>query len=317
MKHWYIMESTTNKFSHNLLTWYDKNQRDLPWRKNNPPYEIVVSEIMLQQTNVPKVIEKFKEFLTLFPTIQNLAAAEKSQVIQSWSGLGYNRRALMLHKFGQEIVNYHQGIIPQTTKELIALPGIGPYTAGAIASFAFNKPEPAVDVNLRRTYMRYFHGQDQALPMNKLEEAELYTLIKSSIPKDKSSLLHNALMDFGSLICKAKNPSCESCFQSKECKFAPLYKQHGQKALFVKEKKQEPGISENGKHIPNRIFRGRIVEFIRNNPGTIEIQILGEKIKKDFTNEQEWLLTLITKLEKDGFITKEINEKHIELQLSN
>ncbi|NQV92029.1 A/G-specific adenine glycosylase, partial [Candidatus Woesearchaeota archaeon] len=179
------MGSTTLNFSHNLLTWYDKNQRDLPWRKNNPPYEIVVSEIMLQQTNVPKVIEKFKEFLIIFPTIQDLAFADKSEVIQSWSGLGYNRRALMLHKFAQEIVTNHKGIIPKTAEELIKLPGIGPYTSGAIASFAFNKPEPAVDVNLRRTYIRYFHGQDQALPMGKQEEAELYTLIKSSIPKNK------------------------------------------------------------------------------------------------------------------------------------
>jgi A/G-specific adenine glycosylase len=311
------MESTTFNFSNNLLTWYNKNQRDLPWRKNNPPYEIVVSEIMLQQTNVPKVIEKFKEFLRLFPTIKSLAAAEKSQVIQSWSGLGYNRRALMLHKFAQEIVINYNSIVPSTAEELIKLPGIGPYTAGAIASFAFNKPEPAVDVNLRRTYMRYFHGQDQALPMGKKEEVELFSLIKSSIPENKSSLLHNALMDFGSLICKAKNPSCESCFQNKDCKFAPKYKSHGQQALFVKEKKQEQGIEENGKHVPNRIFRGRIVEWVRNNQGTIELKELGRRIKKDFTDEEGWLLKLISALEKDGFITKEIQGDQITLHLSN
>ena len=311
------MEAIILNFSQNLLSWYDKNQRDLPWRKNNPPYEIVVSEIMLQQTNVPKVIEKFKEFLTLFPTIQDLAQANKSHVIQAWSGLGYNKRALMLHKFAQVIVEEFNCKIPETVEELIKLPGIGPYASGAIASFAFNKPEPAVDVNLRRTYMRYFHGQDQALPMGKKEEAELYDLIKSSIPKNKSSLLHNALMDFGSSICTAKNPSCDSCFQSKECKFAPLYKTHGQEALFIKEKKLEQGMQENGKHIPNRIFRGRIVEFIRNNPGQIDIKKLGEHIKKDFTNEQEWLLMLIDKLEKDGFITKESEGNKIKLHLSD
>ena len=304
-------------FTLKIIDWYSSHQRPLPWRQNPTPYHVLISEIMLQQTQVPRVIEKFQEFTTKFPTIFDLANAPTADVIQSWSGLGYNRRALLLHKFAQEVVKKYNGIIPNSAMELIKLPGIGPYTAGAIASFAYNQPEPAIDVNVRRIYMRFFEGKDQGLPMGKKEEQELYGLIKSTIPNGKSSELHNALMDFGSLVCTRDNPECSNCPLQKSCKFFPLYNVKKEKALFVMEKKEEKGVYENGRFIPNRIFRGKIVEFVRGNGGKeILIQELGKKVKKDYIEENEkWLLDLIEKLNHENLIDYKIKARKIKLVL--
>lgn len=307
------------KFATKILKWYATNKRDLPWREDGiEPYKVVVSEIMLQQTQVPRVIEKYHEFLGLFPTIFDLAKASKSDVIASWSGLGYNRRALMLHAFAQEVVQKYNGEIPSSPDKLIELPGIGPYAAGSIVSFAFNKPEPAIDVNIRRIYHRYFDGRDQGLPGSSIEERALYVLIKDSIPTNKSCDLHNALMDFGSSVCMRNSPSCSTCVLSSSCKFAPLYKESGSKALFVMEKKKEKGVSENGKHIPNRIFRGRIVEFVRKNAGVVKIGDLGNAVKKDYTtSDKDWLVWLCTRLQKDGMISCRISGDDITLGLAD
>lgn len=304
-------------FALKIIDWYSSHQRSLPWRQNPTPYHVLISEIMLQQTQVPRVIEKFNEFTAQFPTLQDLANAPTADVIQSWSGLGYNRRALLLHKFAQEVVKKYNGIIPNSAMELIKLPGIGPYTAGAIASFAYNKPEPAIDVNIRRIYLRYFHGKDQGLPMGKKEEQELYQLAKSTIPEGKSAQFHNALMDFGSLVCTRDAPLCAQCPLQKSCHFFPLYTKKKEKVLFVMEKREEKGVFENGRFIPNRIFRGRIVEWVRKNQGKlILIQELGKKVKKDYTAEEEkWLLDLIEKLNHENLIDYKIKARKIKLVL--
>jgi A/G-specific adenine glycosylase len=304
-------------FSHKILDWYSTEARDLPWRKpNNTPYKVVLSEFMLQQTQVPRVIEKFHEFLRLFPTIQDLAKAPQADVIKAWSGLGYNRRALLLHKFAQAVCG-QSGIIPSDTEELIKLPGIGPYTSGSIASFAFNKSSPAIDVNVRRIYLRYFRGKDQGLPGNKEEEKAVYNLVLQSIPEGKSCDLHNALMDFGSSTCTRNNPQCGDCFLSSSCKFAPLYEKD-KKVMYVMEKKKEKGVSEFGKHVPNRIFRGRIVEWVRQNEGKeISLRDLGNDIKKDYGDEKEWLLMLIDNLQRDNLINFELKKETIIMKIAN
>src|SRR3989344_778504 len=304
-------------FSEKLLSWYSQHKRDLPWRTNHSPYYILVSEFMLQQTQVPRVVEKFKEFLGRFPTFQDLAKASTAEVIESWSGLGYNRRALLLHKFAQEVCEKHDGEIPQRKEQLQELPGIGPYTTGAILSFAYNLPEPAIDVNVRRIYLRFFQGKDQGLPMGKKEEQELYQLAKRSIPENKSKDFHSALMDFGSSVCTRNNPSCNQCPLQKSCTFFPLYKNDKENSLFVMERKKEQGITENGKHIPNRIFRGRIVEFARKNKEKeLLIEELGKVIKKDYKiQDEEWLLSLLKKLQEDGLLNYLINGTNITLSL--
>jgi len=305
-------------FSNKILDWYLINGRDLPWRKpHNTPYRVVVSEFMLQQTQVPRVIEKFHEFLTLFPTIQDLAKASKADVIKAWSGLGYNRRALLLHKFAQVVCQDYNGIIPNNTNELIQLPGIGPYTSGSIVSFAFNQPSPAIDVNVRRIYLRFFEGKDQGLPGSKKEEQKLYELVQKTIPEGESCDLHNALMDFGSSICTRNNPNCENCFLSSSCKFAPLY-QKDKKVMYVMEKKKEKGVIELGKHVPNRIFRGRIVEWVRQNEKKeVKVSDLGNIIKKDYDHEKDWLLMLIENLQKDNLINFELKKETVIMEIAN
>ena len=307
-----------NHFSTRILDWYAQNKRDLPWRKENlDPYHIVISEIMLQQTQVSKVIEKFKEFTSLFPTIHDLAKAQSAEVIQAWQGLGYNRRAILLHQFAQEICKKYEGNIPQSSDALIKLPGIGPYTAGAISSFAFNRPEPAIDVNVRRIFLRFFKAKDQGLPQTKTEEKKLSELVKECIPENRSRDFHNALMDFGLLICLREKPLCLECPLKQSCSFFPLYQKQKEKVLFVAEKKKEIGMTENGKHVPNRIFRGRIVEFVRQNQEKeILFSTLGNYIKKDFkAEEQRWLQELCHKLQKEGLIKFKLMEENITLSL--
>lgn len=305
------------KFSEILLRWYEMNHRNLPWRDTPTPYQVLISEIMLQQTQVPRVIEKFKEFSTQFPAIQDLAKASTADIIKAWSGLGYNRRALLLHKFAKEVCEKYNGKIPDSAQILRTLPGIGPYTAGAIASFAYNKPEPAIDVNVRRIYLRYFHGKDQGLPMRKKEEQELHELAKSTIPEGKSAQFHNALMDFGSLVCTRDTPRCAQCPLKNGCQFFPLYKKKKEKVLFVMEKKEEQGVYENGRFIPNRIFRGRIVEFVRKNKRKeMLMEELGKSIKKDYSeNEKEWLLMLCQKLQEDKLLSYSMVGEKIKVSL--
>ncbi len=305
-------------FNQKLLSWYARNKRSLPWRHHPTPYHVLVSEIMLQQTPVSRVLVKFKEFTEKFPTLPDLARASRAEVIQAWSGMGYNRRALLLHKFAQVVIKKKGGIIPYSPETLRTLPGIGPYTAGAIASFAYNQPEPAIDVNVRRIYMRFFHGKDQGLPMGKKEEQQLYQLVKKSIPLRKSNLLHNALMDFGSLVCTRDTPQCGRCPLQSTCAFYPLYQQRGEKILFPPRKRQEPGVYENGKFVPNRIFRGRLVEWVRKNEKKgIPLMKLGKAIKEDFKGaDKEWILSRCEQLRKDRLVNYHLTKKNINLELA-
>lgn len=306
-----------SEFSDLLLQWYSTNKRDLPWRKTADPYHIVVSEFMLQQTQVSRVIEKYHEFLTQFPTIQLLAAASSADVIKAWSGLGYNRRALLLHRFAQEVVTKYNGIIPPSAVELHSQSGVGAYMAGSIASFAFNLPVPAVDVNVRRIFWRYFRGKDQGAPSGKKEEEKLFSLVKEHIPENKSSDFHNALMDFASLVCTRDAPHCSSCPLRSSCAFASLYETQKEKVLYVMEKKKEKGVYENGKFIPNRIFRGRIVEFVRKNDHCrISLDVFGRMIKEDFLiQEKDWLLQLCKALQNDHLLSFTVDGDFISLQL--
>ena len=299
-----VDEEKTRIFSDPLLIWFIVHGRVLPWRGPAVmPYEVVVSEFMLQQTQVTRVIEKYKEFLGLFPTIFDLARADASSVVLSWSGLGYNRRALLLHRFAQEVVSHFEGVVPSDSSVISTLPGVGPYMQGSILSFAFNLSEPAVDVNVRRIFLRFFSGRDVGLPLSKVEERELWSLVRECIPDGRSHDFHSALMDFGSTVCLRDRPLCMSCPLSLECKFAPLYKTDGKQLMVISKKRLEQGLAENGKHIPNRIFRGRIVEFARGNSGEIRFFDLGCAVKKDFAlSEMEWLRGLCVKLASEGLI---------------
>lgn len=166
------MTKKQKKLCSDVLFWYTKNARDLPWRKTRTPYKILVSEVMLQQTQVSRVIEKYQEFLRAFPNIKRLAEAKTSDVIRAWKGLGYNRRALFLQRTAQTVRNEFGGRFPCTLEKLKTLPGVGDYTARAVLSFAFEQPTPVLDTNHRKFYQKTFFGDNIQSDRELLEKAE-------------------------------------------------------------------------------------------------------------------------------------------------
>ncbi len=204
------------KIQSKLLQWFEKNQRDLPWRKTKDPYAIWVSEIMLQQTQVKTVIPYYHTFLKSFPTIHHLAKADLSEVLRVWEGLGYYSRARNLHKASQIVLDRFHGKIPDSMKDLLTLPGIGRSTAGAILSFAFNKESPILDSNAKRVLSRLFAVSRNSRERN--TEQSLWKISESLIPKGFSNPFNQALMDLGSMICKPKDPQCPKCPLQNLCK---------------------------------------------------------------------------------------------------
>ena len=204
------------RFQIKLLQWFEKNKRDLPWRKTKDPFAIWVSEIMLQQTQVNTVIPYYNHFLKTFPTLRDLAKANLSKVLKVWEGLGYYSRARNLHRASKVIANHSNGKIPDNLKGLLSLPGIGRYTAGAILSIAFNKTAPILDGNVKRVLSRLF-GISGDPKENKTEQS-LWQLSESLVPKGKASPFNQGLMDLGAMICAPKNPQCHKCPLCDLCK---------------------------------------------------------------------------------------------------
>jgi A/G-specific adenine glycosylase len=221
--------------TNSLLAWYDKHRRILPWRGAPDPYRVWISEIMLQQTQVDTVIPYYHRFLERFPTVEALAAASVDEVLKTWENLGYYARARHLHRAAQVIVEKYNGVIPDAWEAIIALPGIGDYTAGAILSIAFEQPLPAVDGNVRRVLSRLFAIRE---PLNEPNtQKALHGLAVSIIPKKAPGSFNQALMDLGAGICTPKSPVCADCPLRRLCKA----RQGGlQDRLPVSEKKPLP-----------------------------------------------------------------------------
>jgi A/G-specific adenine glycosylase len=195
--------SSRKMFRSRLLTWYERNRRDLPWRKDRDPYRIWLSEIMLQQTRVAAVVEHYRKFLKRFPTVQKLAGARQTSVLAAWSGLGYYRRARMLHDAAKQIVREHKGKFPGSSTDLRALPGIGRYTAAAIASIAFGEPVAVVDGNVERVLERML-GVD-------LQGEELWDAAQSLLSPKKPGDFNQAMMELGATVCLPRHPKCLAC----------------------------------------------------------------------------------------------------------
>ncbi|MBL8913383.1 MAG: A/G-specific adenine glycosylase [Archangium sp.] len=199
-----------------LLAWFDQHQRELPWRRTKDPYGVWVSEVMLQQTQVDRVIGYWSRFLERFPTVKSLAAAEVADVLSMWTGLGYYSRARNLHRAAQQIVSEHKGRVPREVKDLLELPGFGRYTAGAVASIAFDQETPIVDGNVARVLSRVFEIEGQ--PQDKVREAKLWErageLVKGARPGD----LNQALMELGATVCVPSSPLCLICPVRAKCK---------------------------------------------------------------------------------------------------
>lgn len=204
-------------FQQNLLEWYSESGRDLPWRHTSDPYQILVSEIMLHQTQVDRVLPKYLQWIQAYPSFQALAAAPLSEVEALWRPLGYNFRPIRLHKIAQRVISEFHGQLPNTLEELTAIKGIGRYTAGAILSFAFHKDAPIVDTNIRRVIQRLFNIQGNSLraPAKK----HIWHIAEAMIPQGQAYTFNQAIMDFGALVCVARNPHCQTCFMNGHCRF--------------------------------------------------------------------------------------------------
>ena len=191
-------------FQQQLLAWFDLNARDLPWRRTSDPYRIWVSEIMLQQTRVNVVLDYYSRFLTLFPTVNALAKAEESAVLAAWSGLGYYRRARMMHQAARVVVEQHHGLFPRTAAELRNLPGIGEYTSSAVASIAFGEPVAVVDGNVERVLLRVF-------PEHQKQSKWLRDRAANLVDPERPGDFNQSMMELGATVCLPQRPMCLHC----------------------------------------------------------------------------------------------------------
>jgi A/G-specific adenine glycosylase len=206
----------TSDFQKMIWKFYQQNGRhDLPWRKNTNSYAITVSEIMLQQTQVDRVIPFFKNWMRLFPNWKQLANAKQTDILRAWKGLGYNSRALRLHKLAKEVVEKYSGRLPNNRTKLEALPGIGPYTAGAIRAFVFNEPEIFIETNIRRIFIHHFFNDRQ-----NVSDTDIFEYIQKTVDLKKTREWYWALMDYGSTLAKqVPNPNRKSKHYVKQSTF--------------------------------------------------------------------------------------------------
>jgi len=219
-------------FSKQIINWYQEHQRDLPWRATTNPYQIWLSEIILQQTRVAQGMPYYQKFISKYPTVHDLANASEQEVLRLWQGLGYYSRARNLHTCAKKVANEHAGVFPDNFQALKKLKGIGEYTAAAIASFAYNETVPVVDGNVYRVLSRVFGVTDDIASAK--GQKEIKKIARQLVPEGKAYVYNQAIMEFGALQCKPQNPACLLCPLHTEC----YAFQHGQQhTLPVKEKK--------------------------------------------------------------------------------
>jgi A/G-specific adenine glycosylase len=259
--------STIRSFRKKVLAHYRTDGRDLPWRTTTDPYRILVSEIMLQQTQVERVIDKYRAFLAVFPDFSTLATAPLPELLRLWQGMGYNRRALSLRALAQQVVTGHNGSLPANRDTLITLPGIGPYTSGAIMAFAFNMPVVFMDTNIRRVFIHEFFQDSENIHDN-----ELLPLVEQTLDVRNLRNWYNALMDYGATLKRTQaNPNKRSAHYARQSPF------------------------ENS----NRQVRGRILKAILNEA---PLTVIG--IAEATGMERGRVVRNLGDLEKEGFIMK-------------
>jgi A/G-specific adenine glycosylase len=200
-----------------LLTWYARSGRKLPWRRTRDPYRVLVSEVMLQQTQVSRVVPKYREWLQRYPSLEALAGASAAEVRETWHPLGYNIRPLRLRAIARRVVRRHGGRLPETREGLLALKGIGAYTAGAVLSFAFGRDAAILDTNVRRVLRRVWMGE-----RSRVRDGALWELAAQLLPPGRAYDFNQALMDLGATICTARSPRCGTCPLAGVCASYPL-----------------------------------------------------------------------------------------------
>ncbi len=279
-----------------LLSWFDRYGRDLPWRKTRDAYAILVSEVMLQQTQVARVTVFYKRWLERFPNWRSLSQATNAEVIAMWSGLGYNRRALMLRDVARAVVEKGE---PKTEEEWRSLKGIGPYTAAALAAFSLHQRTLPIDTNIRRVGARLWLG----IPFPTLKDDGRIRLAAEDFLPTKGRFydIPQALFDLASLICK-KTPACAVCPMQKICPSAKLFLS-GQVQIPKQSIKKAVETKHRDKPYPDRIYRGRILKVVQTQKN-VRINNVGTFIDPAFNEEhdQAWIIRMVERMKKDQLI---------------
>jgi A/G-specific adenine glycosylase len=295
-----------------ILTWYEAHRRELQWRTTADPYEILVSEVMLQQTQVRRVKAKLPAFLRRFPSLRALAAASNADVVRAWSGMGYNNRAIRLREFARAVIERHGGTIPRDAAALMDLPGVGRYTAHALLSFAFRRDVPVVDVNIRRVLSRVF--QPQAKLESTVPEKEAWDLAAAVLPSAPYDW-NQALMDLGATICTARRPLCARCPVRAHCASGDLLASARPARAAVR---RAPEPSHAG--VPQRIWRGKAVEALRSidHEASISVDDLGRLVKPGYRpGDRKWLLSILAALADDGIVETKRKTSQVFVRLAS
>ncbi len=291
-----------------LLAWYEKYGRaNLPWRVVRDPYYTVVSEFMLQQTQVDRVVPIFSTFLSRFPTFSALAKGPQAEVVRYWKGLGYNTRAVRLKALADAVVAKFGGEMPSDEKLLLELPGIGPYSVAAIRAFAFNYEAAPVDTNVRRIVHRLNFGIEYPA---KATTKELDLLARQLVPKGKAHDWSSAMMDLGALVCTARAPRCAACPLQTLCVAAPI---DAARLERLREEFAKPASAKEPVpfELTARFARGRIVDRLRDLPAGEKISLLDlerEIVGVVAPEVGERFDELVAALEKDGIVARDGDE---------
>ena len=277
-----LTQKQVASFQKKIFSWWSGNKRDLPWRHTHDPYKIMVSEVMLQQTQVSRVLPKYREFVERYLTVKDLAKASTSDVLKTWKGMGYNRRALYLKQAAQAVVEQYGGKFPKSEKELVKLPGLGIYTARAILVFAYRQNIACVDTNIRQIITHFFLARKIKGPALKgikgraLEE-QVEEVARQLIPPGKSWEWHQALMDYRALaMSNAKWP------------------------MLNKQKKKTVPFKET-----DRFYRGRIIDLLRE--GNLREGAIVKEFQKKYGKSREFTRTILAGLTRDGLISGSID----------
>ena len=283
-----------------LVSWYERDHRAFPWRETDDPYAILVSEVMSQQTQIDRVVPAWESFLDRWPTVDDLAAAERSDVVAFWSthALGYNNRATYLHEAATQVVESYDGVFPKTPDELQSLMGVGPYTANAVASFAFDNGDAVVDTNVKRVLYRAFDVTDGAY-----EPAA-----NALMPAGESRIWNNAIMELGGVAC-GKNPRCDEA----GCPWREWCRAYQTGDFTAPDVPTQPSFEGS-----RRQFRGRIVRLLGDHD-EMELDTLGHRIRVDYAPDgeygREWLRGLLADLADDGLVEIDDGDDRVTAQL--
>ncbi len=262
-----LTDSVIKKFQSIIYDYYEKHGRNLPWRTTTTPYHILVSEMMLQQTQVERVIPKYYQFLEKFPNFESLASSSTEELLKVWRGLGYNRRALALKKIAEIVVEKYQGNLPSDVNKLRQLPGIGTYTASAVVAFAFDRPAVVIETNIRAVYIHFFFKDKDIVSDN-----ELRPLVARTMDTRNPKKWYNALMDYGVLLKRIlPNPTRKSKTYRKQSPFKGS----------------------------NREMRGKVLKILLEKK-TMRIDELSSELSVDLKR----LIDIVTALEKEGFLSQ-------------